>query len=198
MININHNILFIGNYKTGKTSIINKYIHNTFYLDYIPSEYHTYNRFTTSYNNIIHKYHIWETSYTNYYINNIDIIVFVFDINELDKLHKLIHYITVIHSSNNNPYKIYIIGNKTDLLSDCLNTQNIIYIQSFLNNIKTLYYDNIEFIQTSTLNNININYLFDSIIQTCINKNTLKKCTIEMYSDSDSDSDNECCTCICC
>jgi len=198
MINIQNNILFIGEYNTGKTSIINKYIHNIFSLDYISSEYHTYNRFSKCYNNTNYKYHIWETNYINYYSNNNDIIVFVFDINKLDTLNNLIKYIKFIHSSNNNPYKIYIIANKTDLLCDDLHSQNIIYIQSFLDNIKTLYFNNIEYIQISVLNDININCLFNSIIKTCINKHALQKCKIKEKSEIDLDTDNYCCKCICC
>ena len=88
-------ILFIGDYKTGKTSIINRYIHNTFENKYIPSDFHTYNRFSTIYDNISYKFHIWETNNVNYFINNIDIYVFVFDINNFNILNDLIHYINV-------------------------------------------------------------------------------------------------------
>ena len=197
-------ILFIGDYKTGKTSIINRYIHNTFENKYIPSDFHTYNRFTHKLNEITYKFHIWETNHINYFINHIDIFVFVFDINNLDSLNYLMKYITFIYTNNNTPYKIFLVGNKTDFLTEQLNTQHYSYIQSFINNIKTYYFTNIECIIVSALNNTNIDYLFESIINTCINKKNIKHCKIQSKNILDSNlddnnlDDNNCCGCNCC
>ena len=103
-------ILFIGESKTGKTSIINRYIYNNFNPKYIPSDFHTYNRFSKEHNNITYKFHIWEANHINYCINYIDIVVFIFDLSKIDTLNNLINYIIFLYSSNNNPYKIFIVG----------------------------------------------------------------------------------------
>lgn len=198
--NIN-TILFIGEYKTGKSSIINRYIFNSFIEKYIPSDFHSYNRFSKIINNINYKFNIWESNNINYSINNIDIIVFVFDINKIDTIECLIKYITFIYSKNINPLKIYIIGNKTDSSSYLNNTinKNLKYIYSYINNIKNNYFNNIEFIETSALNNNNINYLFNSIINICINKNNINPCKVISTDDIESDTDdtNLCSKCIC-
>ena len=205
MIIKKNNILFMGDYKIGKTSIINKYIYKEFSTKYIPSDFHTYNRFTYKLDEITYKFHIWETNHINYFIDHIDVYVFVFDINNLDSLNYLMKYITFIYTNNNTPYKIFLFGNKTDFLSEQLTTQHYSYIQSFINNIKTYYFTNIECIIVSALNNTNIDYLFNSIIEICINKHQLQHCKVQYDSNSDSNSDSDsksnnclCSKCCCC
>ena len=202
IVNLN-TILFLGDSKIGKTYIINRYIHNTIPIQYTPSDFHTYYRFSKDIDINTYKFHIWESNYYNYFINNIDIIVFLFDINNLNTLSNLMQYIICIYKTTNNPYKIYIVATQIDILSTKLTTQYLTYINSYINTIKTNYFNNVEFIQVSALNNTNIDYLFNSIIETCIHKYTLKYCKVLSVSDSDSDSDSDsnnslCFKCTCC
>ena len=180
---MNYNIVILGDYYVGKSSIINRIINNSF-------ESVTYSTIGTSYfskeinldnNNKVIKFSIWDTagqerfrSFVTFYLKNPHIIYLCYDITVAQTFNNLKKWMNTINQNNRlDKYLGVLIGTKSDL-----NTfRQITFDQGkeYADSINFFFYE------TSSKENTNIDTLFDFTIDTFIkqNKNKLEKDDIE-------------------
>ena len=151
-----------GQSGSGKTAIIKRYLEDKF----IPTNTYTvgvdffYKKIDI--NNIKYKLHIWDTcglihyrSLIQLYYKQANIILYVFTINDLDSEKECLECIT--NTQFPPTTRKYIIGNKTDLLSDKYDfTKSILYNQCSTNNIRLF--------ECSAKTGYNVNTIFDTIV----------------------------------
>ena len=119
---IHHKIIFIGDYGTGKTEIINKLVsnegNNDIYEASIGVDFMTK---TIKYENRNIKFQIWDTSgHEKYrglipsYVRNSSLVFLIYDINSRESFEGLENWIKFIHPTEKT--KIVICGNKLHLI----------------------------------------------------------------------------------
>lgn len=151
-----YKIVFIGECGTGKTSIIHKYLYNN--IDYInPSIAANFFKKNFNYNKTEIEYEIWDISgnprfkrLSHLYLRNADIIFLVFDINQKYTLSIMNSYLKMAKIKDT---KIMLIINKYDA-DKYIDTSDF---ENFSNS------NNIAFLKTSAVNNLNIDTLFNNI-----------------------------------
>ena len=125
-ININIKVLFIGDYKVGKTSLINTYLGNEFDHNIYPSFlYDHYDK------NIIkesktYRFKIIDIPGSQRYRNmirpnlrNTKIIVLVFDMTDKRTFLELDNILEIIYENlGNNKFNFILVGNKSDLIDE--------------------------------------------------------------------------------
>jgi len=116
-----YKVTFLGDSATGKSSIVYRLIYDKFTGTKDSTIGATF--LTKKINDI--SFNIWDTagqerylSLTTMYYRNTDIIVLVFDVSKLETTKRLKYYIERILSDVTTPYKIIIIGNKSDLIEE--------------------------------------------------------------------------------
>lgn len=186
-------ILFIGNPNSGKTSIIERYINNSYIYNYNTTicvdfrkkiinikDLLNYKNISLDDklslldyydNNDIIKLQLWDTSGSSKYINLIksyfkttNMFVLVFDISDDNYNQIIIDYLKEIDDIIDDP-ELFIVINKTDLKNKKLDIDKII------TDYKIIKYN---FIEISCLYNININELFFQISLILIKKELSK------------------------
>ena len=94
-------IILIGDSKVGKTSILHRLIDNKYVDKYIPSLNLEYTNYTIKINNYIIRMQIWDSpgqekyepdSLISNYYKNTQVLIFVYDINELVSFKKINEY----------------------------------------------------------------------------------------------------------
>ena len=173
-----YNIVIMGDYFVGKTSIITRIIQDTFDLK-------TYSTIGTSYfskdikingNNNIIKFSIWDTggqerfrSFITFYLKNAHIIFLCYDITNNQSFNNLHKWIKIIKENVKVNYIGVLIGTKLDLNNKRQVEKQ--YANDYANSIDFFFYE------TSSKDNINIDTLFDFTINTFIknNMNNIKK-----------------------
>ena len=113
-------IVFVGDVSTGKSSIIERFIHNKFKEVYDPSIGVDFNTKTINFNNKTLKVQIWDSagqekykSLIPSYVRNSVIIYLVFDVTNKESFNNLSKWIKFIKSITK--CLIVILGNKIDL-----------------------------------------------------------------------------------
>ena len=179
-----YKIVFIGECATGKTSIIHKYLFNN--IDYInPSIGANFFKKNLNYNKTEIEYEIWDISGNprfkrlyHLYLRNADIIFLVIDINQKNTLSTINSYLKMAKIKDT---KIILIVNKCDA-DKYIDTSDF---ENFSNN------NNITFMKTSAVDNLNIDSLFDNIPIIIPKKNKPKINTIKAIKTKVSK--NSCC-----
>jgi small GTP-binding protein len=133
----------VGESSTGKTSIIHRLLHDDFTIteSTIGASFLTYD-----YNDI--KYEIWDTAggerfmtLVPMYFRNSDVIAMVFDLSNLSSIDKLKYYFDKLRDFDND-FRVIIIGNKSDLITESkLNKNKMIIeekIKQFSNGIQII------------------------------------------------------------
>lgn len=166
IVNKNKNIkkiLFTGFSNTGKSSIINKYLHKNGYN--YKTEYNLLKYYDLD---IEYRFQIWTTSsLLKSYYEKTNIIVFVFDITNILTLTYFDIYLKNLSLINDK--MIIFVGNKSDLIKNLISDIDISkYIDNFLKNNKNIYYN---YYKVSALTKYNIDKLFDFIIHYSIHNN---------------------------
>lgn len=187
-------ILFIGDKNVGKTTLLYYKLHNNFITDYFPTIGIEYFNLKHKYYNIDLKYQIWSSSiYDIIHYIGINIIIFMFDLSNINTLNKLKKY----YNNLINNYKlsnIILLGTKSDI-------KNIPYeiINDFINILKQSDI-NIKYFEISTLINENIIELFDYIYFTTYNNfnNSEQNLTIEYNLDKKKSKEQSNFNCCCC
>ena len=119
-------IILLGNSGVGKTSIINRYIHNQFNLN---SETTIGSSFLTKIinkDNIEYRLNIWDTtgqekyhSITNLFIKGSNAVILVYSINFLSSFEGLNSwYESIKEHLQGNEYILAVIGSKSDLIQE--------------------------------------------------------------------------------
>ena len=120
-----YKIVFVGEEAVGKTSIINKYVHDEFAYSYestIGVDFLTKIQYTANQSQV--KFQIWDTagqerfrSLIPSYIRNTHVAIICYDISNSGSFDKLDYWIQKIkeYSTNSNEILQVLVGNKIDL-----------------------------------------------------------------------------------
>ena len=160
--NLEYKIITLGDNKERKTSIINRFINDTFDEELTPTLgiKHTFK--TLEINNTKVKLSVIDTngqekyrSLSVSYFRHADVVLFIFNLNEPLSFNNIQEWINVFNDNNNKKKVIlkYLIGSKSDLEQRV--EQNL--IDEFANNNNMLY------MATSAKTNNQINELFQKI-----------------------------------
>ena len=160
--NLEYKIITLGDSSVGKTSIINRFINDTFDEELTPTLgiKHTFK--TLEINNTKVKLSVIDTngqekyrSLSVSYFRHADVVLFIFNLNEPLSFNNIQEWINVFNDNNNKKKVIlkYLIGSKSDLKQRV--EQNL--IDEFANNNNMLY------MATSAKNNNQIKELFQKI-----------------------------------
>ena len=160
--NLEYKIITLGDSSVGKTSIINRFINDTFDEELTPTLgiKHTFK--TLEINNTKVKLSVIDTngqekyrSLSVSYFRHADVVLFIFNLNELLSFNNIQEWINVFNDNNNKKKVIlkYLIGSKSDLEQRV--EQNL--IDEFANNNNMLY------MATSAKTNNQIKELFQKI-----------------------------------
>ena len=160
--NLEYKIITLGDSSVGKTSIINRFINDTFDEELTPTLgiKHTFK--TLEINNTKVKLSVIDTngqekyrSLSVSYFRHADVVLFIFNLNEPLSFNNIQEWINVFNDNNNKKKVIlkYLIGSKSDLEQRV--EQNL--IDEFANNNNMLY------MATSAKTNNQITELFQKI-----------------------------------
>lgn len=115
------NITFLGSTQVGKTSLLLKWINNTFHTNYDSTVGASFLSKTSTYNYCSFKLQIWDTSgqekyrsLFHMYISNAKVVVLVFDVTQRQSLEDLQSWIKQAKESNAKAQYL-LVGNKIDL-----------------------------------------------------------------------------------
>ena len=166
------NTIIIGDSKVGKTSIINRLIHDKFSDKVDITLGVNYNVKLIDMLKYKVKFQLWDTSgLESYraigrsYYRDADIILLVFDLSKIMNIYsKLESWIEDFRSLNKNA-EIYLIGNKMDLERKITTNSCMDFAIKY----------NLSYFECSAKNDININEIFISIINDLHKKKLLKK-----------------------
>ena len=176
---IEFKVITLGNQGAGKTSIINSYVNDKFDPDQISTLGACFSFKTIKINNTNIKLNFIDTSgqekfrsLSISYFRHVDVVLFVFDLNE-PKSFESVQYWIDLFNENNNGKKIkakYLVGNKNDLeqkidqnlIEEITKKNNILYISTSAktkNQIEVLFqyiggalYDYLQIQRTNTIN----------------------------------------------
>lgn len=156
-------IIIIGDYKTGKTSIIEKYINDNFQIHQnatIGVDFKT--KYIDADNNKIIKLYLWDTAgqerfnaIVSTYFKTINGVIMVFDLTDRESFNNLTtNWFSLLKDKNNNPnVHIVLVGNKADLNNNNVTDEQV---YKFINKSNC----NISYIKTSAKTGLNINEIF--------------------------------------
>lgn len=155
---INIKTIIIGDTYSGKTSILNRYINHYFNTSFMATIGVDYYKNELIKENTKYKFTIWDTSgqekfnsiITSYY-RDTGAVIFVFDLTNYNSFLNIKNWIARVELYSKNKIIKILVGNKCDLVNDKLD-RNI--ITKFCKN------NNIEYLETSAKNNINIDEIF--------------------------------------
>ena len=159
-------LLLIGDSNVGKTSLLLRYLDNTFSDKYITTIGVEFKSKDITLNNNTYKIHIWDTagqerykSITRNFYKHAEGIIFVYDITNKTSFSNLKNWIS--NAENEADFKIIIVGNKLDMES-----RREVSIEQLKKLAKK---KNCKYFETSAKDNINVENLFLSIINEMIN-----------------------------
>lgn len=123
MLSIRHKLVFIGDPGTGKTSVLNRLITNTFNENYDPTIGVDFYTKTIKYQETIFKLQLWDTagmekykSLIPSYVKGSSIIFLLYDISDAGSFESIPRWISFIKENINfKKTKVIILGNKVDL-----------------------------------------------------------------------------------
>ena len=160
-------LIVLGDQFSGKSSILRRYKNNDFILnnystigvDFIISD--------VNHNNNEYKLHIWDTSgqekfnsiITSYY-RNIAVAILVFDLTNLKSFYNLKKWLTNIEYYCNKDVTIKLLGNKCDQIKSVSQRDINLLCKDY----------NIDYFEVSAKDNINIDSVFNNIVEDIDNK----------------------------
>lgn len=169
---MHYNIVILGDYFVGKTSIITRIMNDSFDVSTYPTIGTSYFSKEIKLDNEdkIIKFSLWDTagqerfrSFVTMYLRKAHIIYLCYDINKLESYNNLKSWMKLIkqHIYNQN-YIGFLIGTKLDLNKRQVKENEA---RNFANEIDFFFYE------TSSKQDINIKTLFEFTIDTFIKKN---------------------------
>ena len=155
-------IILIGDISVGKTSLLTKFIDNTFIDNYNTTIVSEFKSKTIRFDeNLNINLNIWDTcggerhkSITRQYFRNADGIILVYDIGNRESFDNIKKWVKDIEDNCNKDYVFFLIGNKCDLND---NQRKISYEEGE----KISKELNLFFMEVSAKNGQNINLLFE-------------------------------------
>lgn len=163
-------ILLIGSSNVGKSSIMTRYVDNIFCESYISTIGVDFKIKTLEVNNKIIKLQVWDTagqerfrSITSSYYRGASCIIVVFDLSDINSFTDAIEiWLDEIKKNNEKTGSnsmVYIVGNKLDkkINKDKIDINMIKY------RLEKLGLGELNYLEVSAKNNINIEHLFESL-----------------------------------
>jgi len=172
-------VVVIGDMFTGKTSLVHNCNNNYNLNNYESTIGVDFSKKTIEFNNNIYKLFIWDTSgqekfnsiITSYY-RDTDAVIFVFDITNYNSFLNIQNWIGKVELYSNNKIMKILVGNKNDLDDNRVDKK---IITKFCKN------NNIEYLETSAKNNINIDEIFLKLVNN-IDNNTENNSGIKIHN----------------
>ncbi len=166
-------IILIGDSSVGKTTIICKYLDNTYNEDATPTVSLENRVKTIDIHGLKAKIQLWDTvgqekfnSLTQQYFRNTDGILLIFDLTNKDSFNHIKKWLIEINNNtDNHRVKKLLIGNKSDIKDKIKVSKND--IDSLINKEKRLKY-----LEISAKENINVGKAFETIINSIVGKRT--------------------------
>lgn len=163
-------ILLIGASNVGKSSIMTRYVDNIFCESYISTIGVDFKIKTLEVNNKIIKLQVWDTagqerfrSITSSYYRGASCIIVVFDLSDINSFTDAIEiWLDEIKKNNEKTGSnsmVYIVGNKLDKKID----KDKIDIDMIKHRLEKLGLGELNYLEVSAKNNINIEHLFESL-----------------------------------
>lgn len=168
-------IIIIGNYKSGKTSLVERYVNDNFIQNQKTTIGVDFKVKSHDYNGKIIKSYIWDTAgqerfmtIVSAYYRTINGVILVFDLNDKYSFLALETWMKELENNKNNKNKkisVMLVGNKCDLISDTTDDekQEISNVE-ILNFMKTSTYP-ISYIKASAKTGYNVNKIFETIAE---------------------------------
>lgn len=160
-------VVLLGGIHVGKTSVVQRYVHNKFQEFYECTSGGSYfdRKLQIGEQNI--NLSIWDTagqeryrSIVPMYYNNAHCVIIVFDLSSLDSLEVAKHWMKELIDRETNKYRVFLVGNKCDLYQE---------VDDSL--IKKLIGDyDIVFMKVSAKTGENVDKLFQEIGQKLVNE----------------------------
>jgi small GTP-binding protein len=154
-------LLVIGDGTCGKSSILNRYIDNSFYQNYISTIGVDFKIKLVDINNKLVKFQIWDTagqerfkSITTSYYRGVIGIMLIYDVSNKETFNNIDNWISDINKFAPPEVLIVLVGNKSD------SNKRQVMIEEGINKANNL---GIPFIETSAKDNINIEKPFEII-----------------------------------
>jgi small GTP-binding protein len=158
--NVKIKMILLGDSYSGKTSVLNRYVNNTF--SNIPKSTIGVDFFKVEINKNESNYniYIWDTSgqekfdsIIRTYYRNITVVLLLFDMSNLKSFNNILNWIDNIEHYCHDNIIIKLVGNKCDIKSIDKEMINKLCLDN-----------NLSFLEVSAKNNINITSLFNTII----------------------------------
>ena len=184
-------IIIIGNSDVGKTSLLSVYNDNNFYS--VPTIGVEFLSKYIKFNRTVYKLHIWDTAgqeryktIVNIYYKNAHVVIYAFDLTDKKSFDNLPSWIKDVHAILSTNYIGIIVGNKSDIKNRKVSYEDASQFASSNN----MYY-----IETSARDNINIDKLFNTILQGIeLNPEIIKQDDIDsVYLQPKAPTKSRCC-----
>jgi small GTP-binding protein len=155
-------VILIGDSSVGKTSILNRYYNDNFNESLLLTVGVDFRVKNTKMNNLIIKYHLWDIggrehfkSMLGYYYRDANIILLVFDITKYETFVNIKDWSDEVDKYVNSHITKILIGNKLDLESE----RKVSFQEAYMY-ARSL---EMEYIETSAKNSLNLSYIFNMI-----------------------------------
>eukprot|EP00029_Vermamoeba_vermiformis_P000061 TRINITY_DN10065_c0_g1_i1.p1 TRINITY_DN10065_c0_g1~~TRINITY_DN10065_c0_g1_i1.p1 ORF type:complete len:208 (+),score=25.78 TRINITY_DN10065_c0_g1_i1:253-876(+) len=156
-------IVFLGDQNVGKTSIITRFIYDTFDDTYQATIGIDFFSKVMSVDNKLYRLQLWDTaglerfrSLIPSYIRNSNVAAIVYDITDKASFDNVTKWIEDVRAERGNEVILMLVGNKSDLLS-----QRAVSTEQGEQKAKEY---NMEFIETSAKSGLNIKSLFNRVV----------------------------------
>jgi len=158
--NVKIKMILLGDAYSGKTSVLNRYVNNTFSNSPKSTIGVDFFKLDINKNESNYNIYIWDTSgqekfdsIIRTYYRNITVVLLLFDMSNLKSFNNISHWIDNINHYCHDNIIIKLVGNKCDIKS--IDTEMI---------NKVCLDNNLSFLEVSAKYNINIKTLFNTII----------------------------------
>ena len=188
-----YKILIVGDSGVGKSNLMLRYVSDQFIMEMNPTIGVEFGIKYVNINDIVIKAQIWDTAgqerfraIIKSYYRSTNCIILVYDITKRETFDNLDKWLIEIKSVNEDNIPIMLIGNMCDLS----------HLRQIPTNIGKKFADdnNMLFLETSVLHNINVNLAFETIITAVYNRMLPKKNNVETISSfKKEEAKNTCC-----
>lgn len=159
-----HKLVFLGESSVGKSSIVTRYIRNTFTYDECSTIGASFFTSRVVLDDCIIRFDIWDTagqeryhSLAPLYYRNASVVFVVFDVTNNSSFTQAKTWINELKTVGPENVLIILVGNKIDIINSIKVNPDI--INEYVEN------NNIKYIETSAKTNYNIKYLFNDTAQ---------------------------------